>query len=515
MSYLRRMHRVNIEAPKTVSLGINNTKRLYDLVGLPLKDTPIIHVGGTNGKGSVCIKLASAIHSAGLRTGLFVSPSISSFKERIQINNKLLQEEDMCNILTELFSLCEKHNISASFFELTTILAMLNFERNKCDAVVLEVGLGGRLDATNIIKHPALSIITCVQNDHSRILGNTISKIAYEKAGIMKDGCPVLIGENKEDIQNVFYSYAKDHHVSSIKHLNDVLDKSDIRYDPKSNSINSSIDILNGDLALAALKLLKTEDISTQFTFKQPLPSQKWIDNYHKLTNSLKLYDIDKMEDVVYNSRPPCRFEVITASSDSDSAFFHNVDVILDVAHNEDAIRELCNTLKMWLKAKHKKNYEYDDIHVVIGMSNDKDFRSCASHLVDLVSPQKALTNIHCIHTGNKRGLSQEELQKILNEISIEKSASTSIASVDSAASTGGNRTSTTRAESDADFENGIENKEDNARKTLKEVITNASLNATTQRRPVVLVCGSAFIMSIVRDAFNMKQHPIDDPIEP
>jgi dihydrofolate synthase/folylpolyglutamate synthase len=143
LAMLKRLNLVNKLSPESVSMGLKNTKTLYNLVGQPLKNIPVIHVGGTNGKGSVCWKLASTLRLNGFKTGLFVSPHISSYRERIQVNNQLIDESTMANILPELFALCDKHNIQASFFELTTILALVAFEKAACDGVVLEVGCGG------------------------------------------------------------------------------------------------------------------------------------------------------------------------------------------------------------------------------------------------------------------------------------------------------------------------------------------------------------------------------------
>jgi dihydrofolate synthase/folylpolyglutamate synthase len=186
---VRRLYQVNVWQP--VKLGLRNIEALDKLMESPLASKPIVHVAGTNGKGSVAWKIARSLREAGYKDGLFVSPHVSSFRERIEIGGIPISEADVATKLPWLFDMCEKENIPATFFELTTALAFEHFK--SADVVVLEVGLGGRLDATNIIT-PALSVITSIGLDHTHILGSTVEEIALEKAGIMKTGIPVVVG---------------------------------------------------------------------------------------------------------------------------------------------------------------------------------------------------------------------------------------------------------------------------------------------------------------------------------
>ena len=166
---LAEMNHVN--ANTIVKPTLDNIRRIYNLCGKPLANTPVIHVGGTNGKGSVSAKIAEVLKCCGLQTGLFVSPHISSFRERAQVNGELISEEDVCALMLPIIEMCKENNISATFFDLTTIMAFLKFERDGCDAVVLEVGLGGEFDSTNVLEKTSLSILTSVQLDHVRSLG--------------------------------------------------------------------------------------------------------------------------------------------------------------------------------------------------------------------------------------------------------------------------------------------------------------------------------------------------------
>ena len=162
-------------------------KQLLEAIGNPERMVPAIHVAGTNGKGSVSTKIAAALTLAGLKTGLYTSPHISSFRERIRINGAMIPEEKVVEHLAPLF------NFEATFFEYVTALAFTYFANERVDRAVLEVGLGGRLDATNLC-HPILTIITSISLDHTKELGDTIECITREKAGIIKSGVPIVIG---------------------------------------------------------------------------------------------------------------------------------------------------------------------------------------------------------------------------------------------------------------------------------------------------------------------------------
>ena len=183
--------------------GLHNTNVLDEHFGHPHQSFKTIHVGGTNGKGSVSHTLASIMQSAGYKVGLYTSPHLKDFRERIKVNGKMIPEERVVRFVEE-----EKHffaPLHPSFFELTTALAFQYFKEEKIDVAVIEVGLGGRLDCTNIIS-PELSIITNISFDHVQFLGHTLADIAKEKAGIIKPNTPVVIGEvnGHQEVKDVF-----------------------------------------------------------------------------------------------------------------------------------------------------------------------------------------------------------------------------------------------------------------------------------------------------------------------
>lgn len=187
--------------------GLENTLRLMAHVGNPHEHLRAIHVAGTNGKGSTCHLIAAALQAAGLRVGLYTSPHLISFTERIRINGQPIAEEEVATFITAHQAFLEE--IQPSFFETTTALAFDYFVREKVDIAVIETGLGGRLDSTNVLT-PILSVITNIGFDHTEFLGNTLKQIASEKAGIIKPNVPAVIGETHPQTMNVFLDRAQE-----------------------------------------------------------------------------------------------------------------------------------------------------------------------------------------------------------------------------------------------------------------------------------------------------------------
>ncbi|NGX53428.1 MAG: Bifunctional protein FolC [Chlamydiae bacterium] len=263
-----------------IKLGLENMHRMDAAFGSPSAAFPSVHIAGTNGKGSVATKIAAAMHYPGLKVGLYTSPHISSLQERIQINGRLIPEAKLEEHLTSIFGL---NFIRPTFFEITTMAALLYFAEEKVDLAILEVGMGGRLDATNIVT-PLLSVITTIDYDHTRYLGTTLDTIAQEKAGIIKSNIPVLLGPNAQPF-TVFYSTAKEKNAPLHR-----IQKS-----------FSDFEVENRAIAKRACELL-------------PYPSS----------------------DEALEIQPPCRFEVI----------HKQIPIVLDVAHNPAAFRALFQKLE-------------------------------------------------------------------------------------------------------------------------------------------------------------------------
>ncbi|MFI0434956.1 MAG: bifunctional folylpolyglutamate synthase/dihydrofolate synthase [Parachlamydiaceae bacterium] len=284
MSYedlIQRLFNVNLFGG--AKLGLENAKRLQELLDFPDRSFKSIHIAGTNGKGSVSTKIAHALQKRGYRVGLYTSPHLSSFRERIRINGNMIPEESVNTLLPLLFKLTDEKGIAATFFELTTFLAFLYFSQEKVDVAVVETGLGGRLDATNVI-HPILSVITSISLDHTDILGSTLDAIAKEKGGIIKEKTPVIIGPNVPF--DLIQAIARD------------------KKSPCSqvNSSSSLFEEENSHIAQAALDFLRSLFRLNQACIEEGL-----------------------------KARQPCRFEIVEGP----------LPIILDVAHNPNGIEHL------------------------------------------------------------------------------------------------------------------------------------------------------------------------------
>src|SRR3954452_5852287 len=239
-------------------LGLENTFRLAELAGNPQEQLRFIHVAGTNGKGSTCAMLEAIYRASGLRTGLFTSPHLVSFCERIQVNRTLISEEAVVQLVSEIRKLASHFSPGASptFFEIVTVMALKYFAREKCDVVIWETGLGGRLDATNIV-NPLLSIITNVQFDHQQWLGDTLDKIAFEKAGIIKPSVPVVCGPSEPEALEVIQRTAIER--GAPLHL--VSDESVAKWSEQTArlSLEGAHQKMNAAVALEAVEVLQQQ----------------------------------------------------------------------------------------------------------------------------------------------------------------------------------------------------------------------------------------------------------------
>lgn len=202
-----------VEGKKAYKPGLENITALCDFFGNPEEHLKMIHVGGTNGKGSTCHMLSSILQESGYKVGLYTSPHLIDFTERLKINGENADHEFVFDFIKKLQTL-PKH-IKPSFFEFTTVMAFEYFHQKKVDIAIIEVGLGGRLDSTNIIT-PLVSAITNADLDHQNILGNTIEEIAFEKAGIIKSNIPIVCGEEKNAVKEIFKNKALELHTPFI-----------------------------------------------------------------------------------------------------------------------------------------------------------------------------------------------------------------------------------------------------------------------------------------------------------
>ncbi len=328
--------------------GLDRTLKLSEVMGNPNNKFKSIHVSGTNGKGSVCSILASIFTEAGYKVGLYTSPHIKDFNERIRINGKKISDEKLIEYTEQLLPYQKLFN--NTFFEITTVLAFKYFADEQVDLAIIETGMGGRYDSTNIIQ-PVLSIITKIDIDHTQYLGQTINEIALEKAGIMKQNSFTVISIENLGLKEVFYTYSSKDNLNFTFSTNKYL--SDIRY--------------NKDLSLTFSIFYKNEFYQNIKTY---LSGNHQIENINLAISSLeKLTDeFNFKSNAIINGLKNLKKNTGYYARITNLSDYVNFDfpLILDVAHNPDAIKKTFDTLNL-----HLKNKKWT---IVFASMKDKDF---------------------------------------------------------------------------------------------------------------------------------------------
>lgn len=325
--------------------GLDTVRTLAQLHGNPHDNFPVIHVAGTNGKGSVSHTLAAVLQSAGYRTGLYTSPHLLDFRERIKINGEMIPCSEVVKWLENYIE--GRHGISPSFFELTTVMAFDYFAKMKVDVAVIEVGLGGRLDSTNIV-NPVLSVITNISKDHTAQLGDRLASIAHEKAGIIKPGKPVVLGNSSiPEVTRVIEERAetlKSPLYKADKHK--LWNEFDFPYSQKDKIAIKQTPF--GDLNYGLTGLYQKENASTVLEALKILTQSGWKIGDKDVQNGF--------ENVVGLTGLSGRW-MVTAKKPF---------TICDTGHNEGGWRILSEQLKSMPRKK----------HIIIGFVNDKDVDS-------------------------------------------------------------------------------------------------------------------------------------------
>lgn len=302
--------------------GLENIKALAKMTGNPEKDLRFFHVAGTNGKGSVSNMLASIMQENGYKTGLFTSPHLHDFRERIRINGEMISENFVVDFVARFKD--QWQNLNPSFFEITTIMAFVAFKEQNCDVCVIETGLGGRLDSTNIVL-PEISIITNIGLDHTAFLGDTLEKIAFEKAGIIKENTPVVLGSWNEKTLPVFKQIALE------KNSELVLSKSGEKIE---TDLQGSFQQKNAATVIAAIETLQKNG---------------WNFSEEKIKKGFL--------NVSANTGFKARFQKLQ----------DHPTVLVDAAHNEDGVKTLFSEINQ---------LKFEKLHLVYGAANDKDLKS-------------------------------------------------------------------------------------------------------------------------------------------
>lgn len=358
MNYEQAKELLTSQGKFYINLGLERIQSILKLIGNPQEKIKIIHVAGTNGKGSVSSILANILKCAGYKTGLYTSPHLVEYTERIKINNIDISKEDFAAYIEKICTLAEKKNIHLTEFEILTAIAFKYFADNKVKIAVIETGLGGRFDATNVCKKPILSIITSISLDHTDRLGNTIEKIAFEKAGIIKPKSTIIT-----EISN-----------KGFKIIKNTAEEKKAKLIVATNYVNMNFE--NGN------NYVSIEDIKCEF----PL-----LGLYQKANLSIVLQAVDflkiKTEAVIEGLK--------TAKWPARLEYIKDKNLLIDGAHNPDAAKELRKSLDYYFNNQ-KRIFLYSTL-------NTKDYKEIAKILFNEDD------EIYYYEFNNKNAISFEE----------------------------------------------------------------------------------------------------------
>jgi len=343
---------------------LSNTILLAKHLNFPEKHFKSIHVAGTNGKGSTSHMIASVLQEAGYKVGLYTSPHLKDFRERIKINGKEVSKQFVTGFIKRNKGFFEQNSLS--FFEMTVGMAFEYFKKQKVDIAVIEVGMGGRLDSTNIIT-PEVSVITNIGLDHTQFLGNTLEAIAFEKGGIIKPNVPVVIGETQKETTTVFKELAEKN-------------KSKIIFADQQKTENYKSDLVGN---------YQSKNIVTVLQAIKELQNKGFNISQQNIKEGLL--------NVVKNTGLMGRWQIVQL----------NPKVVCDTGHNKDGLTYVMKRLS---------NEQFESLHIVFGVVNDKDLNS----IIDLL-PKNA-TYYFC-KPDIPRGLDAEELKVILNNYGLQGEA--------------------------------------------------------------------------------------------
>ena len=340
LHYLFSLHRFGIKP------GLERIQFLLSFLDNPETLYPCIHIAGTNGKGSVCSILASILQSAGYKTGLYTSPHIRLFNERIRINGECIPNEDIARLASKLMPEIEKEH--TTFFEVTTAMAFAWFAEQNVDIAIIETGMGGRLDATNVMESPLATIITSIDLDHTEYLGSDLLSIAGEKAGIMKKGSPVIIGESRIELQSFFKSFAIHKQASSCIIIDKESSVQSVRYNKDLS--------MNVDLSIGNQKYVEVK--SERAGLHQIRNIQTALLALHEIS---ELFPCDEL-----SIRKGIEFTSLISGIDGRIQLLQtNPPIIIDVGHNPACIKRLLETIDMC-------GYSHNKWQIVFGAMSDK-----------------------------------------------------------------------------------------------------------------------------------------------
>lgn len=360
---------------KAYKADLKNTVALCDYLDNPQNKIQTIHIAGTNGKGSTSHMLAAIFQENGYKTGLYTSPHLKDFRERIKVNGIMIPQDVVADFVEKTKDISDA--IKPSFFELTFSMALDYFAGEKVDIAIIETGLGGRLDSTNVIT-PLLSVITNIGYDHMDILGDTLSKIAYEKAGIIKPNIPAVIGETLPETKIIFENKASETN-SSLFFANDEFEILSSEYDIQ----HLAIDVLNKK---SGEKNSYNLDLNGIYQQKNILAVLKAVE----LLKPDFLIKTDKVKSAL------SKVKILTGLYGRWDVIRQDPVVVMDVAHNEDGIRQLIQQIKQ---------STFEKLHIIFGMVKDKD----ADKVLNQLPPD---ANYYFTKAHIPRALPEKDLQQ-------------------------------------------------------------------------------------------------------
>lgn len=351
--------------------GLSIIKELLEKLGEPQKNLKFVHIAGTNGKGSCAAMTASVMKAAGYKTGLFTSPYLHCFNERMRINGKMIGNDALTELVEKVMAAADTMESCPGSFELATAAALVWFAEEKCDIVVLEVGLGGRFDATNIIEKPEATVIMNIGLDHCAVLGDTVEKIAAEKAGIIKEGCPCVLYQQSESVTEVIENACREKNAEL--HISD-FSKIDLEFD---SLYGQTFTYKGNAYALPLLGENQRKNSSVVVELAEVLRAKGWNISQEDLEHG------------IYAVMWPARFEVV-----KDEPLF-----VVDGGHNPQCARTVVDNL-----GKYFGNYHHI---MLVGLMKDKDYESVMKIL------NLAADKFVCVTIDNERAVEAEKLAEI------------------------------------------------------------------------------------------------------
>lgn len=363
--------------------GLIRTEKILEYLGNPHKKLKCIHVAGTNGKGSTSTMITQILIESGYCVGMYTSPFLEEFEERIQINGESISKEDLSDIVTEVSNAVEnviqKGYGQPTQFEIITCVAFLYYSKQNVDYAVIEVGLGGRLDSTNVI-NPIVSVIASISYDHTNILGNTLSEITYEKAGIIKPGVPVIIFPQQKEVSDILDKICMERGSKCIKVLKENISFQKVIYE-NNNTFQTFQLISNNDIYNIKLSLLGKHQL-----FNCAVAVYTIEELINQGVNVNKIQILSALEKVVC----PGRMEIMN----------YNPLVIIDGAHNTDGMRNLKESLSYYFK--------YSRIILILGILADKQVDDIIEEIVPIS---------HKVVTVTPHNNRAELAEKLMNKV--------------------------------------------------------------------------------------------------